>query len=167
MQDKLLSDLLDVLKREYEKYEKLQETADKKKDILVENEIEELADIVQKEDEIITEIEDLENKRTELLKTILDTSKIDEDELNYKELTSYLPDSWKEKFDPVRDRLLNIIELLHQKNEENRLLLQEAIKVNNFSINMLQKTLEPMNNTYNKKKKSETKQGYNIVDRRA
>jgi hypothetical protein len=39
MQDKLLADLLSILKNEYEKYEKLQETADKKTEALVENEI--------------------------------------------------------------------------------------------------------------------------------
>jgi flagellar biosynthesis/type III secretory pathway chaperone len=167
MQDKLLADLLSILKNEYEKYEKLQETADKKTEALVENEIDGLADIVEKEDEIITNIEDLEESRNNLVKKLLDLYEVKEEEINYSELTGYLPDEWQDEFDPIRDDLLESIENLHEKNEENRMLLNEAVKLNKFSINMLQKVLEPVSGTYNKDKNSEKKQGYNIVDRKA
>ena len=167
MQDKLLTDLLNVLKKEYEQYEKLKDTADKKTDTLVENEIERLAEIVQDEDEIISDIEELEIERNELIEKLLDIFDIKEDEINYRELTDYLPDKWQKQFDPIRDKLIDSINSLHEKNEKNRMLLQEAVKLNNFSVNMLQKVLEPINQTYNKDKKQENKQGYNIVDRKA
>jgi flagellar biosynthesis/type III secretory pathway chaperone len=109
----------------------------------------------------------LEESRNNLVKKLLDLYEVKEEEINYSELTGYLPDEWQDEFDPIRDDLLESIENLHEKNEENRMLLNEAVKLNKFSINMLQKVLEPVSGTYNKDKNSEKKQGYNIVDRKA
>ena len=162
-----IEDLYNILSEEYELYVKLNKTASAKNEAIVENEIEDLAEVVENEDELLKKIENLEEKRTKIIAELAQKHDLDDD-FQYKNLINNFPEEWQDKFSDIREKLLEVIDEIHEKNEENTMLLDEAIKLNNFSLNMLSKAVSPENGTYNKKQTSKKgKQNYNIIDRQA
>lgn len=162
-----IEELYNILNKEHELYEKLNKTASKKNEAIVENEIDDLADVVENEDELLKKIEGLEEKRTKIIVDL--AKKYDlEDDFQYSNLINNFPEKWQDQFSEIREKLLEVIDEIHEKNEENNMLLDEAIKLNNFSLNMLSKAVSPENGTYNKKQTNQKgKQNYNIIDRQA
>ena len=159
--------LYNILSEEYELYVKLNKTASEKNEAIVENEIEDLAEVVENEDELLKKIENLEEKRTKIIAELAQRHDLDDD-FQYKNLINNFPEEWQDKFSDIREKLLEVIDEIHEKNEENTMLLDEAIKLNNFSLNMLSKAVSPENGTYNKKQTNKKgKQNYNIIDRQA
>ena len=145
-----IEELYNILAKEHELYEKLNQTASKKNEAIVENEIDDLADVVENEDELLKKIEGLEEKRTKIIVNLAEKYDL-EDDFQYSNLINNFPEKWQ-----------------NEKNEENTMLLDEAIKLNNFSLNMLSKAVSPENGTYNKKQTNKKgKQNYNIIDRQA
>jgi len=162
-----IEELYNILDEEYELYEKLNKTASEKNEAIVENEIDELAEVVENEDKLLKNIEELEEKRTKIIAEL--AKKYDlKDDFQYSNLINNFSEEWQDKFSAVRENLLEVIDEIHEKNEENTMLLDEAIKLNNFSLNMLSKAVSPDDGTYDKKQTSKKgKQNYNIIDRQA
>ena len=162
-----IEELYNILSDEYELYQKLKNTASEKNDAIIENDIDDLAKVVEKEDELLAEIEEYEEKRTNIITKLADRFDLKED-FQYSNLINNFPEEWQDKFSELRSKLLEVIDEIHEKNEENTMLLDEAIKLNNFSLNMLSKAVSPENGTYDKKQTNKKgKQSYNIIDRKA
>lgn len=162
-----IEELYNILSEEYELYQKLNKTASEKNEAIVENEIDDLAEVVENEDEFLKKIEELEEKRTKIIVDLAEKYDL-KDDFQYSNLINNFPEDWQDKFSEIRKKLLEVIDEIHEKNEENTMLLDEAIKLNNFSLNMLSKAVSPENGTYNKNQTSQKgKQNYNIIDRQA
>ncbi|MGM0438537.1 MAG: flagellar protein FlgN [Bacillota bacterium] len=162
-----IEELYNILSEEYELYQKLNKTASEKNEAIVENEIDDLAEVVENEDEFLKKIEELEEKRTKIIVNLAEKYDL-KDDFQYSNLINNFPEDWQDKFSEIRKKLLEVIDEIHEKNEENTMLLDEAIKLNNFSLNMLSKAVSPENGTYNKNQTSKKgKQNYNIIDRQA
>ena len=58
--------LLDILKKEYELYEELYKIAGEKKDILLKEDIDQLAELVSEEEGLLLELKELEEERLSL-----------------------------------------------------------------------------------------------------
>ncbi|MFW5985577.1 MAG: flagellar protein FlgN [Halanaerobiaceae bacterium] len=166
MNEKLLDNLYAVLKTEYEYYQKLNDFASEKKEAIIENDVEKLTEIIEKEKDIIAEINQLEDKRDNLLAEFNSKVDLDTEQLNYSQLVENISQKWETRLGELREKLLNIIDELHQKNEENKSLINEAIKLNNFSFKMMTRLLNPDSNTYNPDDKGEDSSNH-IMDRRA
>ena len=162
-----IEELYNILSEEYELYQKLNKTASEKNEAIVENEIDDLAEVVENEDEFLKKIEELEEKRTKIIVDL--AKKYDlKDDFQYSNLINNFSEEWQNKFSDLRAKLLEVIDEIHEKNEENTMLLDEAIKLNNFSLNMLSKAVSPEDGTYNKNQTNQKgKQNYNIIDRQA
>ncbi|MFW6028861.1 MAG: flagellar protein FlgN [Halanaerobiales bacterium] len=159
--------LFEILKKEYELYTKLKETANKKNTAIIDNEIDDLAKAVERENEIIDNLEELEEIREDILSILEDKYDLAQN-FQFSNLINNFPEELQEEYLELRNSLLEVIDEIHEKNQENALLLDEAIKLNNFSLKMLTKAVSPENSTYNKDKlKNKVKQGYNIIDRKA
>lgn len=126
--------LYKILSEEYRVYEELQKLGNKKQEALIENELEELAEIVEAETELMDNVDNLEAARLELLEAI--ATDLDEpvNELSFNELLSELPAAKQAEFSELREKLLELIEELNALNESNRQLLMEALKFNEFSM---------------------------------
>ena len=162
-----IEELYNILSEEYKLYQKLNNTASEKNEAIVENDVDDLAKVVEKEDELLAEIEEYEEKRTKIITKLAEKYNLKED-FKYSNLINNFPEEWQDKFSELRSKLLEVIDEIHEKNEENTMLLDEAIKLNNFSLNMLSKAVSPENGTYDKKQTSKKgKQSYNIIDRKA
>ncbi len=126
--------LYQILSEEYQVYGELKELANQKQEALIENELEELAGIVEAETELMDNVDKLEAARLELLEAIAGNLDISVDDLNFNELLSELSESRQAEYSELRDKLLELIEDLNALNEGNRQLLMEALKFNEFSM---------------------------------
>lgn len=158
--------LYKILSEEYRVYEELQSLATKKQTALIENELEELAGIVEAETELMDNVDNLEEARLQLLEDIAESFTEPADELSFGDLLEELPEEKQDKFSDLREELLELIEELNALNEGNRQLLMEALKFNEFSL----KTVigAENNQTYSTGGKSSKKDKSNrIINRQA
>lgn len=153
MSEKLLSELVEILKKENNLYENLLDIAEDKKETLINNEIETLFSHVESDREHIDEISNLEDRRLEIMEDIKDDFDI-EDDLSYLEFVNKLPDKWEDKLNPVRKDLLETLEKFHVRNEENKKLIEEAVRFNKFSIDLIVDNLKNNKTTYHSQNES-------------
>jgi len=154
MSETILYELLEILNQEKELYRKLYSTAEDKKETLINNEIETLFNHIENDREYIEKINDLENRRQIVMNNIDEKFNLKSKELSYLNFIEKLPEKWAEKLNPVRDELINILDKFHVQNEENKRLIEEAVKFNKFSIDLIIDNLNNNNYTYNDKEKS-------------
>lgn len=148
MTEKNLNELTEILKEEHELYKKLLDIAENKKETLINNNIESLFEHVESDREHIEKVAELEEKRLTLMSEIKENFAI-EDDLSYMEFVGQLPDHWGEKLNPIRNELLETLEEFHVINEENKKLIEEAVKFNKFSIDLIIENLNNNDYTYN------------------
>ncbi len=153
MSEKQLSELVEILKKENDIYNNLLSIAEEKKETLINNEIDTLFSHVESDREHIDEISDLEDRRLELMEDIKSDFDLEED-LSYREFVSQLPEEWEAKLNPVRAELLETLEEFHVLNEENKKLIEEAVRFNKFSIDLIVDNLKNNENTYHDQNKS-------------
>ena len=161
MLEKLTSQLKQLLKQEYRYYRRLDRLAVCKKEAIIENSIQDLGSTLQQEQQVIEKLDMLEKERQKLLARMeyqfREKLSDSQAEFNFTFLLEHLPDKKVDGLREIRDKLLIIIDQLHQKNVKNRMLLEEAIKLNNFSYKMISSILEPENNTYNPDQQTKNK----------
>jgi len=148
MTEKNLEELTEILKEENELYEKLLDIAEDKKETLINNNIESLFNLVENDRDYIEQVSELEERRLTLMNDIKENFAI-EDDLSYMGFVEQLPDHWGEKLNPIRNKLLETLEEFHILNEENKKLIEEAVKFNKFSIDLIIENLNNNEYTYN------------------
>jgi len=167
MTEKLIASLFGLLEDEYQNYCKLKELALAKKDVLISNDVEGLTRLLEKDNEIVDNLEKLEKKRTDLVSQLARSYELDADKINFSRLIKVIPGKWQDSLETLKEKLLQTIEELHEQNEQNKVLVEEAVKLNNFSINMIMKAIEPDNQTYDPKQGNRTRgKMAHIIDRR-
>ena len=148
MTEKNLNELIQILKEENKLYKKLLDIAENKKETLINNNIESLFEYVERDREYIEKVSELEERRLALMNDIKDNFKI-EDDLSYMEFVKKLPNHWGDKLNPIRNELLETLDEFHILNEENKKLIEEAVKFNKFSIDLIIENLNNNEYTYN------------------
>lgn len=163
MEEKLTA-LKEILETEQECFQSLYEIAEKKKDNIIENEIKGLKKVVEEENQVVSRLEDLEKQRVELVKKLSQELGIEGEEVKYSHLIEELPGAWKEKLHPLRLELLETIAEVHGQNQQNKTLIQEALRLNNFSMKIFTKIMD--SDIYNDKGTAENNASRHIIDRR-
>ena len=162
-----ISLLINIIKKEYEYHQKLCESARDKKVAIIENSVEDLAGVIEKEEDLLNDLNQLENKRARVLKEIADDYKFNNKTPNYNMLKAELATDRQGELKNIRNKLLSVIDELKKVNEENKVLLEEAIKLNKFSFELIADSLSPANTTYDQNENNKEKKVKNIVDHRA
>jgi len=126
--------LYKILSEEYRVYQELQQLGNKKQEALIENELEDLAEIVEAETDLMDNVDNLEAARLQLIESIATDLDQSAEELSFNQLLPELPEAKKDAFSELRGELLELIEDLNALNESNRQLLMEALKFNEFSM---------------------------------
>lgn len=136
----LLENLVEILDKENTEYEGLVLLADKKTPVIVKGDIESLGKITEDEQDIVGRIQNLEKSRQEVLADIANVVNRDVDTLQLKNLIQMLekrPDQQMLLVD-VHEKLKGTIGHLKSANEKNQMLLQDAMDMVGFNLNMLQ-----------------------------
>jgi len=136
----LMEDLLNTLIKENEEYEKLLALSMKKTPVIVGADLEQLQQITDEEQEIVSSINRLDKVREDCMRQIAGVINKDVKELTLGMVVDIFKKRPAEhkKLADVYDRLKNTIQQMKRVNEQNRELIQSSLELVQFDMNMLQ-----------------------------
>lgn len=149
----LMENLIEVLEKENAEYEQLLELSMQKTPVIVSENLEKLAQITDEEQLIVSRINHLDHIRNEAVKDIANVLNKDVDNLKIVDLIQMLdsrPEEQK-KLAAVFDVLKANVRSVARVNEQNRELIQSALDMVKFNMNVLQSMkAAPETANYNK-----------------
>ena len=136
----LMENLIEVLGQESEEYEGLLALSQKKTRIIASANLEDLQKITDDEQEVVGRIARLEKKRTEVTADIANVLNKDVEELKLSNLIVMMSPRPQEqgKLTEYHDRLRSAAQELRRVNEQNKELLENALEMVEFEMNLLQ-----------------------------
>lgn len=135
----LMENLLEVLEQESIEYEGLLALSQKKTPIIVSGNLQELQRITDDEQELVSRLARLEKKRSEVTADIANVLNKDVNQLKLANLIEMMAGRPEEqaKLAQAHDRLRESVRGLQRVNEQNRELLENALEMVEFEINLL------------------------------
>lgn len=136
----LMENLIEVLDLESREYEDLLELSTKKTSVIVVGGLDDLAKITDEEQNVVSKINRLEQKRQEVYADIANVINRDVDTLMLADLIEMLKarPGEQQKLARVYDRLSTAVHKVRSVNEQNRILIENALEMVEFDMNMLQ-----------------------------
>lgn len=154
----LKEDLLTILKEEKNLYQKLFEIAEEKNEALVNNDLDKLIEIVEKDRKVIADIEKKDQARNDKIQEIKNKFEIELEKDSYSNLIEQLPAEWGETLNPIREELIELTDDFHSLNEQNQKLLKQAMELNKISFETLMQNIKEEDTTYSKQTKDKKEQ---------
>ena len=136
----LMENLIDVLEKESVEYENLLKLTMQKTPVIVSEDLEKLAKITDEEQLIVSRINHLDTIRTEAVKDIANVLNKDVTKLKIRDLIKMLGSRPEEqrRLAEVFDKLEANVKYVARINEQNRELVQSALEMVQFNMNILQ-----------------------------
>ena len=136
----LIEELIMVLGDEEKIYSEIILVAEKKTQIIVNNDLQSLNSITEEEQALVSKISKLEKKRQEVIRNIGIVMNKKESELNFVTIIDLLNGQEKEQEELRRlhDKLKRTVEALSLINERNQMLIKQSIEMIDFDINLIQ-----------------------------
>lgn len=149
----LMENLIEVLGKESAEYENLLGLSMRKTPAIVAGNLEELAKITDEEQNVVGRINRLDIKRQEVFADIANVINRDVKVLKISDLIAMLaarPEE-QQKLAKVHDKLRAAVHEVQRVNEQNRILILNALEMVEFDMNMLQSMkAAPETANYNK-----------------
>lgn len=135
----LMEELLDVLGKEEIQYRELTELANQKKEAVIKGDVERLTEITTVEQDAASVLLNLSNKRTQVLADMATVLGKDTSELTITKMIGYLDRQPKEQetLRAQRDRLLEAGTRMRDLNQQNEVLLKQALEMVEFDMTLL------------------------------
>ncbi len=137
MRDELANRLETNLQQQLILYKELRETAEKKQQALVANNIKELDAIVAREEVLIMQAAKLEKVRTAMAGEIARELHIPVEEVTLSRLTGEMP-----QLLPLQNEMEETIRNIQEKHALNTELLNQAMRIVEFSLNLFTRSDE-------------------------
>lgn len=136
----LMENLIEVLGQESEEYEGLLTLSQEKMRIIASANLEDLQRITDDEQEVVGRLNRLEKRRVEVTADIANVLNKDVETMKLSNLIEMMAARPAEqaKLAEIHDRLKAIVREVQRTNEQNRELLEEALEMVEFEMNMLQ-----------------------------
>ena len=136
----LIEELIMVLGDEEKIYSEIIPIAEKKTQIIVNNDPQSLNSITEEEQELLGKISKLEKKRQEVIRNIGIVMNKKESELNFVTIIELLNGQEKEQEElrKLHDKLKGTIDVLSTLNERNQMLIKQSLEMIDFDINLMQ-----------------------------
>lgn len=136
----LMENLIETLEKESSEYEVLLGLSEKKTPIIVKGDLEALQKITDEEQIVVSRIHHLEQARMDVTKDIANVINKDVETLKLKNLIQMLEGRPKEqkKLQEVHDKLQKVIHRMQAVNSQNRDLINHALELVAFDMNLLQ-----------------------------
>lgn len=138
----LMEELITTLSKEEELYRELLPIQERKTQVIIENNIEQLQKITGEEQETIDKVTALERKREEIIKdigTVLNKNPKTLTLTNLIQIMAKQPED-REKLQELHDRLEESVKKLVKVNERNQMLIKQSLEMIEFNMNLLQST---------------------------
>ncbi len=149
----LVEELLVDLKTENDTYQELVELSDVKREAIIHGKVDELEGITAKEEEISNRLKSLETKRTNILKDMAVVLGHDGELMTVTNVIEQLGTQPKEQqaLTEARDRLVETASMLQFANQQNSILLQQALEMVEFDLTLFKSLKQaPETANYNK-----------------
>ena len=155
-----------LFKKEYQEYKNLQKAANHKQEAIVENDIDELSSILSDEQNLLSDIKQLEKDRIDLLQKIAKENNIEtnDKQISFNELVELFSDEEKKELRSIKDKLISILSELEEINEANRKLIEDSLIINAQNFEMIRNAVKK-DNTYSKPGKN-NEDGDHYIDRK-
>ena len=136
----LMENLVDVLDQECTMYENLLGLSSRKTSVIVEGNLEALAEITDEEQCVIGNIQSLEKKREEAMKDIANVLNKDVNSLKLTDLIVVLEKRPEDQKNLAirRDRLVTVADSVRRVNSQNQELLISSLEMVKFEMNIIQ-----------------------------
>ena len=149
----LMEDLLDVLGKEEEQYLALAELGNRKKEVVIKADIASLEKITTEEQEAASRLQNLAKRRNSVLGDMATVLGKDPKGMTVSKMIGYLdgqPDE-QEKLSKLRERLLEAGTQMIAINQQNEVLLKQALEMVAFDLTLLKSMRQaPETANYNK-----------------
>lgn len=149
----LMENIIEILNKENEEYEVLIGLSREKTPIIIKGDLEGLASITEKEQEVVARIRKLETKRIQVTKDIAEVTNQKPEDIKIPVLIEMMRTRPAEhdQLTEIHDKLKQTMAAMVKVNEQNRELLKNSMEMVDFEINLLQSmTRAPQTNDYNK-----------------
>lgn len=149
----LMEDLIDILEKESVEYRNLLNLSMRKTPVIVSEDLEQLAEITDEEQLIVSRINHLDHLRNEAVKDIANVLNKDVTILKIADLIKMLGQRPEEqrKLAAAFDKLQEVVRHVARVNEQNRELIQSALEMVQFNMTLLQSMkAAPETANYNK-----------------
>lgn len=149
----LMEVLIDILEKESQEYEQLLALSMKKTPVIVSEDLDALSQITDEEQIIVSRINHLDAQRAEATNDIANVLNKDVNQLKIVDLIKMLAarPQEQEKLAVVYDRLRENVRNVKRANEQNRELIEQALELVQFNMNVLQAVNKaPETANYNK-----------------
>ena len=149
----LMENLIEVMNKENEEYEILVGLSKEKTPIIIKGDIDGLALITEKEQDVVSRIQKLEKKRIEITRDIANVTNKSEQDVNLSSLIKMMEGRPKEKnaLTELHDKLKITLQNMKIINDRNRELIQNSLDMVEFEMNLLQSMKKaPETADYNK-----------------
>jgi len=133
---KLTDQLVLVLDKEQEIYDAVIKLSKDKQDAIVQNNIARLEDVIKKEKTYAISLAKLEEIRERVINQLL--KYYDLRDINaISDLYVFMSDKEVREIDGIRKKLVNTVNILSQKNEMNRRLIEQSLDQIEFDLNLI------------------------------
>lgn len=149
----LIEELIHTLEQEYDTYRQMIPIAEKKNEIIINNDLTALQDITDEEQSMIETVNTLERKREEVVTNIGTVINKDPKTINIRTVIQILEKQPREQkqLSEIHDNLKKTIQRLVEINNHNKSLIQQSLEMIEFNMNFIQSTrMSPGNLSYNK-----------------
>lgn len=150
----LMENLLTILEDENSEYERLIELSTTKRQIIIDGNIPGLEEITSKEQDVTSNIKNLENKREEVINDMAIVLSKDANELTLTNMIAFLhkQPGEQEKLLDIQTRLKDTLKRMNEINQQNEVLLQHALEMVEFDLTLFKSMRQaPTTANYNKR----------------
>jgi len=134
----LMEDFMDILEKENGEYERLTELSIQKRQIIIDGDVPALEDMTGREQEITSNLKNLENKREQVVKDMAIVLSKDPEELTITNMIAFLNKQPEEqqKLQSIRERLKSTLTKMADINTQNEILLTQAMEMVEFDLTL-------------------------------
>lgn len=134
----LMEDFMDILEKENGEYERLTELSTQKRQIIIDGNVPALEDITNKEQDITSNIKNLEKRRIEVVNDMAIVLSKDPRDLTVTNMIAFLNKQPKEqqKLKEIKEKLRSTLEKMADINQQNEVLLKQALEMVEFDLTL-------------------------------
>lgn len=155
--------LITILEDEINIFKQILDLSKEKTSVIVEGKINDLENMLSKEQSLVVKIGELESQRENITEDIKAQLNIDKDEFYLTTLTEYIDETKSCILKETQKEFTKVLDDLKETNQINSQLINNSLEYIDFSINLLSSE-EVQANNYSDKGETKNKTGRNIFD---
>jgi len=134
----MIDQLIEILDEQTERYKEILGLANEKRDVIIANDIDELQKITHLENLVISQTQKLERKRMSLV-TDMAIALGQKDELTLANIIELMDGQGEQQsLKEARDRIKAVLDELSEVNNQNGILIQNALEYIEYTTNLMQ-----------------------------